>query len=130
MQDMIIIAVPGCPAAGPPRGAALLHEPWLLTTQWNRIPYDGTKWSKKLFINQATLRSAFDKTHVSEDCFFLNERKNKTLEKLDEVQTQDESDETQEPNQIFGSFLSIARLLLSLLVICVIFVLSYLVSLC
>ena len=59
-------------------------------------------------------------SHTSEKCFKLTV-KGKTLEKLDEVHTKDESDETQEPNQIFESFLSISRLLWSLLFVCVLY---------
>ena len=62
----------------------------------------------------------YNKTHTSEKCFKLLAKCN-TIEKLDEVHTKDESDETQEPNQIFGSFLSISRLLWSLLFVCVIY---------
>ena len=36
MQDMIIIAVPDCPAAGPPRSAALLHAAaWALAAHYS-----------------------------------------------------------------------------------------------
>ena len=64
----------------------------------------------------------YNTTHTSEKCFKLQYiAKCKTLEKLDEVQTPDESDETQEPNQIFGSNLSISRLLCSLLFVCVLY---------
>ena len=65
MQDVIIIAVPGCPAAVRTRvvDQVVAHSWALLITQWSRIPYDEMKWSKKLFINQALLRRAFDYAH-------------------------------------------------------------------
>ena len=59
----------------------------------------------------------YNYSHTSEKCFKLF----KTLEKLDEVQTPDESDETQETDQIFESCLSISRLLCSLLFVCVLY---------
>ena len=59
-------------------------------------------------------------SHTSDKCFKLPV-KGETLEKLDEVHTKDESDETQEPNQIFESFLSISRLLWSFLFVCVLY---------
>ena len=59
-------------------------------------------------------------SHTSDKCFKLPV-KGETLEKLDEIFIKDENDETQEPIQIFESFLSMSRLLWSLLFVCVLY---------